>query len=262
MADEGNQQEAVNTQNAGESAPPSGQQSGTQTPAGESTGRPTFTGKSIPYGRFKEVVSQKNEYENRISELENRLKTQEALSQQSLTKGDNNKYFKKLVGTGMDEQMAQTFIESMQGTANEFISERVAPLEQHRIQAEVNDWADRFSRTHSDYVELEPVMYKLFQALPEKTRGYLASDPAGLELIYSHAKRLKLESGEDSKIQEGRDAAYANKGLKQAMSGNSGTAVPPGADAIKRADIRNMSVADYAKRREEILANMRQGKVS
>jgi len=259
MADE---KGAVNTPEPGASATPDTQKTDTPTPASEETSRPVFTGKSIPYGRFKEVITERNEFGNRIKELENRLSTQEAFSRDSVTKGDNSKHLKKLVSAGMDEGLAQTFIESMTGATQDFLNERVAPLEQHKAQAEVKDWAERFSRTHKDYEELGPVMYEVYQKLPEEARSFFALNTEGLELLYSHAKMLKLQAEQEGNIQAGKDAAYATKGLKQAVTGTPGTAVNPQANAIKRGDVKDMSLGDYSKRREEILAGMRSGKVA
>ena len=260
MADE-NSQPAVK-EGSGETATSESQETGGKAPVSEITSPPKVPEKSVPYNRFQQVIAQKNDITVRFADLENRLKTQEAFSRQSVTVGQDNKHLKKLVDAGMEEGLAKTFMESMEGTAKEYLEERVAPLEQYRVQAEVNEWSERFSRSHSDYAELEPVMYEVFQKLPETTRNIIASDPKGLELLYSHAKMLKLEAGQEGKVQEGIESAYANKSLKQAIAGTTGTAVPPNSGDVSRKSINDMSLEEYTKNREDIIASMRSGKVA
>ncbi len=73
-----------------------------------------------------------------------------------------------------------------------------------------------------------------------------------MELLYSHVKMRKMETGQQKVFEDGANSAYANKGLKTAMAST------PGAGSAKKGpvaakDLAGIPNSDYIKRRQEIL---------
>lgn len=203
----------------------------------------------IPYGRFKEVIEEKNELRKRLDSLESKFNTQEASKRPSAI----DSAVQKLVKRGMDEESATALVEAQFEIASSAVNDRVAPIEQHSVEAEVKAWTREFSTSHKDYAELEPVMYSIFQSLPAQTQQTVASSKEGLELLYSHAKVQKMQDEIDKNYKKGVSDGYKNKASKNSVSSESGSAVKGGLPTLE--DIGKMSLQEYEKHRDVILKN-------
>lgn len=214
--------------------------------------------KSVPYTRFQEVIQKKNAHEQKIKELEDRLNQLQPAEKQAQTALDRQ--VAKLVSRGMDENVARLIAETSSEIAQEQVSERLAPMERASVEKEMESWIDNFSKQHTDYKDLEPEMQKIFTNLPESTKSIVVSDKMGLELLYSHAKRQKLEQELGKKFQEGVSKAYDNKGLKAAVSSTPVTAKMPD-NTLTRESISKMGEEEYTRRKSEIVSAMFSGQI-
>jgi len=202
--------------------------------------------KTVPYTRFKEINDAKNDLSKRLELLEGRFQDQEEKSQPSPV--DNA--VQRLVSKGMDEDSAKELVE----TQFEIARSAIEPMRKSTAQAEIDSWVKDFKANHSDYDELEPLMYETFKSLDPQTKDAIASSKQGVELLYSHVKNKKLESQLEVRYQEGLKAGYKGKRDKSAVSTSEGSSTTKHGLPSPQ-DIASMSLEEYAERREEILAN-------
>lgn len=223
-------------------------------PAESNSASPEPSEKGVPYPRFKEVIDLKNQYEGRIRELESRLtQTQPPAVAKSDSLFDND--VNDLVAHGMDEASAKILVRRMASVAERSVSERVDPIVRNSAQKEVSEWTDKFKASHKDYDQLEPKMYDVYKQLDPGTQEMLVSNPKMLEFLYSHAKVMKLEADLQKKYEEGQNEAYKTQRQKSAMSGTSGSSPKPKGVPTPK-EVGEMSLSEYMKNRDTILANL------
>ncbi len=203
----------------------------------------------IPQDRFNEVIGERNELRKRLENLESRFTKQEDANRPNPV----DLAVQKLMKRGIDEESARILVETQLEVTNSVVNDRVAPIEKHSVEAEIGAWTKEFANSHKDYAELEPLMYSVFQSLPEQTQTLVVSSKEGLELLYSHAKRQKLESDLDKRYQQGVNDGYKNKASKSSVSSEPMSGQKPGLPSLE--DIGNMSLEDYKKVRNTVLKN-------
>lgn len=212
---------------------------------------------AIPYGRFREVISQKNEYAEKIEALERRLGAYETNLVQNRAGSVVDDAVGKLVAAGLDQNAAKLLVETQMALLDTRVSERISPLEQRAMRREVEDWIGDFSRSHADYKTLEPLMEREFAALPPQQQGMIASSPQGLEMLYWKVKGVHAQSQVQQGQNQGATNAYNNMAQKAAMTSTPGSPVP--SSALTREAISKMSSEEYSKRRAEIFAALGSG---
>jgi len=249
----------------GDTSAPANQEPQVNSPVGEEPASGTPEPKHVPYSRLKEVIDQKNANDARANDWEGRFKQLESRMQAEpnpAPAGSNvNPHLKGLIDGGMDENVAKLIVETAQGISRENVDNRVGSLEQQNVQREMASWTEKFSRDHTDYKQLEPEMGKVFSALPERTQDLIVSDPAGLELLYGHVKSQFLEKAIAEGNQAGKNQAYDNIALKQAVASTPGASSQSTNNAITRASLAAMSPTEFSERQVEIFDLMAQGKI-
>lgn len=235
--------------------PPSGEQP--EATATATSGQPE--GK-VPYPRFKEVVDERNQSKKEIEELRRKV---EALSgsKPEARPSVADKYAKKLIEQGVDENAAKLIVSVSEEMAREVASEQVRPLAEAQQARETDNWLADFSAKTPDYKEYEPKMYEIFKSLPDDMKDAMVLNPKGIEFLYAQAKLAELNKKQEEARAQGVQQAYEKKGVKVAVtSGGAGSAVPP-KTSLTRADVAKMAPEEYVKRRAEILELARQGKL-
>lgn len=219
-----NNSQAVN--NSAESAPVETQNAQVNSPAAEQAVAESNVPENVPYSRFKEVIDSRNQFESQIEELRNRLTAQEANVAQSKRGNVVEKYEQALVKRGFNPDVAKAMAEVQHELVNEVLGERMAPLEQETAATRVDQWVNKLAQTHKDWYELEPAMEKILDSLPKQIRGVFIASPEGLEMLYAKAKLGNVATAQKQAFTEGANAAYQNKGLKNAVSPTPGASVP------------------------------------
>lgn len=229
--------------------------------AGSAQAAPQASGPNqIPYPRFQEVVHQKNEYAGKIEDLERRLKAYESHVVQSQSSNVVNDAISRLVAAGLDQNAAKLLVETQMAVLDHRMGEKIGPLEQRTVRHEVDNWIRDFSKTHSDYYELEPKMEQEFARMPPHYQRMIAADPNGIEMLYWKVKGQHTAAQAGQARVAGATEAYNNMAQKAAMSSTPGR--PVGSNALTRQSIAAMSPDEYSRRRSEIADAMRQGKLA
>ena len=214
---------------------------------------------SIPYGRFKEVIDQKNEYAARMEALERRLGAYETNIVKSRQNSVVDDAVSRLTAAGLDANAAKLLVETQHQILEARFKERLEPLEQRNTQYEVKQWINDFSAKHKDYNVLEPHMERAFANLPPQQQAFIAGSPQGLEMLYWKVKgELAVQQAPNLK-QQGVNQAYQTMGQKAAMSSTPGSA--PVKAALTKDSIANMSQSEYLARRNEIMDAMSKGHI-
>lgn len=209
----------------------------------------TTTEQNVPYARFKELVDEKNEFKTRFQELERKV-TEGATPKEDPIE----KRVKGLIEQGLDPKAAKLLVETARGISEEVSQAHLRPLQQQSAKSKTDQWIESFSRTHSDFKELEPQMNEVFIALPDSTKRMLVADDSGkgLELLYSHVKSQRMEA-DKSKIQdEAARAALSNRDMKKALSSTPGASAAPVEGGFTRESVGKMSTEEYRKNRDAI----------
>lgn len=213
---------------------------------------PEATEENTPFHkhpRFQELVSEKNQLKNKISEMER------ILQERSEPKGPTPFEMAKqeIASLGLDDKATEKLLKAVQYITKGDIEANVAPMQQALAAKEIETWVDNFSKEHKDYVELEPKMAETFASLPEATQRMLASDPMGTQLLYDHVKQQRVDEELKKSYEKGVNDGYKNKQNKSAGSPTTGGSVnPPG--ELTREAIKNMSIEEYKKNRAQIMA--------
>lgn len=201
--------------------------------------------------RFKELISEKNNLKNQLSQMERLMQEKFKAPQENPIDVAR----KKLTTLGVDEKAADEVLSAIKLVANSYTDSQVSPLKEATTQKEIDSWLSDFSKSHEDYEKLEPQMYEVFTALPPQTQSLIASDPMGVELLYDHVKQQNLKEELNNSYQKGVNDGYKNKLSKSSMTpGPAGSPNPPG--DITRESIAKMSLAQYKERRGEVMAAM------
>lgn len=211
---------------------------------------------SLPFHqhpRFKELINEKNELKNQLSQMERILQQKDetkAPSPLEVAKG-------KLKSLGVKDEAAAELLETMRLVSDS----RVQNIEQASVQREIESWVSDFSRNHKDYEELEPQMFEVFQALPQRTQQLIASDPMGIQLIYDHVKMQNVSKELEKAHEDGVKAGYKNKQNKTSVTTTvPGSQNPPGGE-LTRESIAKMSPAEYKSKQKEIWEAYRAGRI-
>ena len=214
---------------------------------------------AIPYGRFKEVIDQKNEYAQRMEAMERRLSAYETSIVQNKAHSAVEATVSKLVAAGLDANAAKLLIETQNELMESRFKERLDPIEQRNSAYEVKQWINSFSSTHKDYNAIEPHMERAFANLPQAQQNFVAGSPQGLEMLYWKVKGELANQMAPGQRQAGINQAYQTMGQKAAMSSTPGSA--PVKAALSRESISKMDANEYAARRSEIMDAMSKGLV-
>lgn len=227
------------------------------TPEGEQPSQPVAE-KEQPFHehpRFKELIAEKNDYKERLSKMETVLQEKFNPRPDPFSQAQE-----RLVKLGMKEDAAKEVLEAVKMVSSNYTDQRVAPIEQSAVKAEVDGWIDNFRRSHEDFDALEPKIYEAYKALPSITQQVIASDPMGLELLYDHVKVQNMKDELKKAESRGAKSAYENKQIKSGMSPTPGANNPPG--GFTRESIASMNNTEYAKNKAAIWAALREGKIS
>ena len=223
----------------------------------EGQGSNSGSGSSIPYGRFKEVIDQKNEYAQRMEDLERRLSAYETNIVKSRQSSVVEDAIGRLTAAGLDANAAKLIVEAQNQILETRFKERLEPLEQRNTRYEVKQWVNDFSSQHTDYKTLEPHMEPAFANLPQNQQAFIAGSPQGLEMLYWKVKGELATQQAPNLKQQGVNQAYQTMAQKAAMSSTPGSA--PVKQALTKESIAKMDQAEYVSRRSEILDAMSKG---
>lgn len=209
---------------------------------------------SLPFHehpRFKELISEKNQLRDQLSNMERIL--QERSAPPAPSPYDTAK--QKMVKLGLDESAAQELVDSMKTIAGAAVDGRVQPMEAASVQREIDNWTSDLAKEHEDFDNLRPQMYEVFRALPDSIQQLVSSHPIGIRLVYDHVKAQNMEKELKSSYQNGVEAGYKNKQSKSSIApAPVGSKNPPG--EITRKAIAEMSIAEYKKNRDKIMKNL------
>lgn len=236
--------------------PPTGEQPEAASPASEQP-----EGK-VPYPRFKEVVEERNGVKKELEELRRKLEMLEAPKPEARP-NISEKYAKKLVEKGVDEEAAKLIVSVSEEMAREVASESIRPLAEGMQKRDTDQWLADFQSKTPDYSEYEPKMYEIFKALPDAMKDAMVMNPKGIEFLYAQAKLASVGKVKEEAKAQGASEAYKNKAAKVAVtSGGAGSAVPP-KKPLTRADVLALAKNPeaYEARRAEIMELVRQGKL-
>lgn len=206
--------------------------------------------------RFKELISEKNELKQKLSQMERVLQERDQPRQPS----PEDLALEELKSLGVEEAAAKKVLNSVKLVSNSYADQRIKSLEQASVQREMNSWVDDFSKSHEDFKNLEPQMYEVLKSLPENTQALVASDPMGVQLLYDHVKMQNVSEELNKARKDGANEAYKNKQTKTSLTPTpGGSKNPPG--ALTRKSIDKMPLAEYKKRRDEIWAALKDGSI-
>lgn len=240
-------------QELGLASPPEQQTQAVAPPQEEAKSSPQPKEENTPFHehpRFRELISEKNQLKEQLSNMERVL--QEKFESPKQTVSDIAK--QKLVSLGLEDKAAQELLEAVKLVSSGYTDQRLQPIEQAHNQLETDAWIDSFSKEHKDFESLQPQMTQVFQALPKNTQYTIASDPMGLQLLYSHVKMQNMEKELKSSYQSGVEAGYKNKQSKSSITPSpAGSKAPPG--EITRKGIREMTPEKYAQLKKELGIN-------
>lgn len=248
------------------SAPPSetSQTGQVTTPPVENTGSSTPAAVSnegrIPYSRFQEVVSQKNEYQSKIEALERRLGAFESNLVQNRPASQTEEAVGRLVAAGLEPNAAKLLVETQMSLMEARVNERISPLEQKAQRQDVDGWIRGFAQDHADYRSLEPEMEKVFANLPQHQQAFIAGSPEGLEMLYWKVKGTSAQNQVQQSQTAGATQAYNNIAQKAAMASTPSASVGTG-NAITREAIGKMTQAEYAQNRAAIFEAYKNGTI-
>ena len=201
--------------------------------------------------RFQELISEKNELTNKVSQMEKLL--QEKFEPKGPTPMELAK--QELSSLGLDDKATEKLLKAVQHITRGDIETSVAPVSKALAAKEIESWVEKFAKEHEDYEELEPKMAETFYALPAETQKMLASDPVGTQLLYDHVKQQMVKEELKKSYEKGVSDGYKNKQNKSAGSPTTGgSANPPG--ELTREAIKNMSLEEYKKNRVQIMASL------
>jgi hypothetical protein len=253
---EGVKQETSSESPAQEAPAQISEQEGTAQVDAKSTPSDTSSAEQrVPYGRFQELVHEKNEMKEKLSNMERLL--QERQEPKGPTPMELSK--KELVDLGIREDAAEKMLGAFRRVSKADAQEVAAPLVQKTAQAEVDNWINDFSKEHEDFKTLEPQMNEVFASLPQQTKFTIASDPKGLELLYAHVKQMNSKQSLDEAYKRGVEDGYKGKAKKSSVTpGLSGKTSPPG--ELTPETIGKMSLKEYKERRDEILKLVQPGR--
>jgi len=206
--------------------------------------------------RFQELVSEKNEWKERATRMEQLL-----AEKSGQPKADPDaEALKELTELNIDEKAARKILNAVKKSVTPMMNERVAPLEAKTVKAETDGWIESFKKEHTDFEALEPEMTKVFESLPERTKMLVVSDPKGLELLYDHVSKQNFDAKVKESYEKGKADAYKTKQEKSSLS-----PTPAGSKAVSselsRSSINAMTPAEYKARRKEILSAASRGEI-
>lgn len=240
------------TQNVAVNTPPV-ENTGSATPASND-------GRAIPYSRFQEVVSQKNEYASKLEAIERRLGAYESNLVQNRPASQTEAAISRLVAGGLEANAAKLMVETQMALLDARVNERLSPIEQRSQRQDVDGWVRGFAQDHSDYRSLEPQMEKAFANLTQDQQRFVAGSPEGLEMLYWKVKGTVAQGQVQQGQVQGATQAYNNIAQKAAMSATPSASVG-NANAITRAAIGKMSPAEYQQNRAAIFEAYKSGTI-
>jgi hypothetical protein len=209
---------------------------------------------SLPFHehpRFKELINEKNQLRDQLSNMERILQKQSEPAKPS----PYDAVKQKMLGLGLEDKAAQELVDSMKTVANAAVDSRVQPIEAASVQREIDGWTSDLAKEHEDFDSLRPQMYEVFRALPDTIQQLVSSHPIGVRLMYDHVKAQNMEKELKSSYQNGVEAGYKNKQSKSSIApAPVGSKNPPG--EITRKAIAEMSIAEYKKSRDKIMKSL------
>jgi len=225
------------------------------TPVEESSTQPKGDKGDLPFHehpRFKQLIDEKNELKDQLSQMERILQEKTEPIKQGPTPLEVAKG--KLKKLGVTDAAAEELLDAVRLVSDN----RVASIEQATVQQQIEGWVAEFARSHEDYEALEPQMFGVFQKLPQKTQQLLASDPMGIQLLYDHVKQQGAKEELKKAREDGVKAGYKTKQSKTSVTSTTGGSPnPPGELSVKK--VSEMSLDEYKAHRKEILEAMRSG---
>lgn len=189
--------------------------------------------------RFQELVEEKNELKNKLSEMERLL--QEKFDK-TTTPDPIEVARTRLEKLGVKREAAEELIETFKIVSDS----KTQNLEKAAVKQEIDRWIEDFSRSHNDYESLEPQMYQVFTALPVRTQQMVASDPIGLQMLYDHVKQQGSDELVKKAKAEGIKEGYQKKQDKNSVSPTvGGSQKTP--DTMSRKALAEMPQSEYNK---------------
>jgi len=261
--------DAVNQQQGAvlEAASPdaSTQNSQVNSPPVENTGSSTSAAAPhqegrIPYTRFQEVVSQKNEYAGKIENLERRLSAYESNLIQNRPSSQTEEAVSRLIAAGLEPNAAKLLIETQMSLLDSRVNDRIQPLEQRAQRSQVDEWIRGFAQDHADYRSLEPEMEKVFASLSHQKQSFIVGDPDGLEMLYWKVKGQAAQGQVQQSQVAGATQAYNNIAQKAAMATTPSASVGSGNELTREA-IAKMPGPVYEQNRAAIFEAYKNGTI-
>lgn len=241
--------EEVNEVSAGSSAAEGSEPQAT--PPAEAKSALESEEQRVPYSRFKEVIEEKNNLGNRISELESQL---QSMAEQNQGPSAYDKALERFKNKGLDDTTARVLADSVVEIANEITDKRVSKVEENASMNEVSIWTENLIKQHPDANQYIGIMEDIWSSMPAHTQDLIVSDPVGLELLYAKAKEYLVDDRIEQAKSEGMEIERNSLAQKKAMSGASGKGSVRMESMPSPEEVKNMTDEEYAKVRKLVLS--------
>ena len=218
--------------------------------------------KNVPFHehpRFQELVREKQEAARERDEVKARLERMESIASKAVVSREDSEVVNELVDLGLDNKNAEKLLKVIDRVASKRAQKEIEPIAQRSQEATVNSQIASFESGHPEFSKYKDKMNDIYSKLSPQLRQALHADlKGGLELLLSKAKEGDLESIRKESEDKGRQEAYQNKSMKQAISSSKGGPSGKPGDLSAEA-IEKMDMATYLKNKpllDEMEKNM------
>jgi hypothetical protein len=241
-----NQNQAVNTEAAAESAPAANQEAVLNPPL-EGNPSEQNTEKAIPYNRFKEVIDDRNLERAQRMALEARLRESQAPRLDPKV-SEVEDAVKNYVAAGLTENAARVLVDNQLKLGRSQQADMKAELHGYKV----NEWTRELKEGFKDYAEVSVEADKQFSQLSPEEKDEVMSSRRALHNFYKAVRSDYLEQKINKSFNDGATNAYKNQQLKQGMANSPGKAPVAANGGLSRESLRNMSPDEFKKRLPEI----------